>query len=182
MEPVFKLAQWIVYGIAVMLWLGALAFVGFCIHQMGTLKLVVAEVLDAKTESYMSKHYSKDVTGRYIETRSRMYSANATVRYEYQGREYVAEASHDVGASFQWLQDRLTREWKPGSRIGIRIDPSKPDSPLAGLGFNLNTMSPAIAMVLFGFVVFGAGYGLGRLFPLLMKYRDGVPGALKNSL
>jgi hypothetical protein len=177
MEPVFKMAQWTVYGIAVMLWLGALAFVGFRIHQMGTLKVVDAEVLDAKTKSYMARHYSKDAAGWNVETRSRMYSANATVRYEYQGREYIAEASHDVGVSIQWLQDRLTREWKPGSRIRIHIDPAKPDSPLAGLGFNLNTLSPAIVLALVGFLVLGAGYGLGRLFALHAKFFEHFTGS-----
>jgi hypothetical protein len=179
MESVFKTAQWAqwtVYGLAILLWLGALAFAGFRIHQMGALKVVEAEVLDAKTKSYMARAYSKDATGWNVETRSRMYSANATVRYEYQGREHIAEASHDVGVSSKWLQDRLTREWKPGSRIRIHIDPAKPDSPLAGLGFNLNTFLPAIALVLFGFVLLGAGYGLGRLFALLMKFQEDIPG------
>jgi hypothetical protein len=174
MEPVFKMALWTVYGIAVMVWLGALVFAGFRIHQMRTLEAVDAEVLDAKTESYMAKRFSRDATGWNVETRSRMYSANATVRYRYQGQEYITEASHDVGVSFQWLQDRLTREWKPGSRIRVHIDPAKPANPLAGLGFNLNTFSPSVALVLFGFVVWGAGYGLGRLLPLLMKY-GGAP-------
>jgi hypothetical protein len=174
MDPVYKMALWTVYGIAVMVWLGALVFVGFRIHQMRTLAAVDAEVLDAKTKSYLAKRYSRDATGWNVETRSRMYSANATVRYQYQGREYIAEASHDVGVSCQWLQDRLTREWKPGSRMRVHIDPAKPDNPLAGLGFNLNTFSPSVALVLFGFVVWGAGTGLGRLLALLMKFR-GAP-------
>ncbi len=168
-EPMFKMVQWSVNVIAIMVWLGALAFVGYRIHQMRTLKVVDAEVLDAKTESYMSKHYSKDAAGWNVETRSRMYSANATVRYQYEGREYIAEASHDVGVSSQWLQDRLTREWKPGHRMRIHIDPAKPDSPLAGLGFNLNTFLPSAAMVFFGFFVLGMGYGVGWLFALFLK-------------
>jgi hypothetical protein len=179
MESVFKTAQWAqwtVYGLAILLWLGALAFAGYRIHQMRTLKVVDAEVLDAKTKSYMSKHYSRDATGWNVETRSRMYSADATVRYQYEGREYIAEASHDVGVSSQWLQDRLTREWKPGSRIRIHIDPAKPDNPLAGLGFNLNTFLPSVAMVFFGFVILGAGYGLGRLFAFLVKFQESIPG------
>lgn len=169
MEPAIRMAQWAIYGMAVMIWLGALAFVGYRIHQMGTLKVVEAEVLDAKTTSYMGKSYSKDATGWTVETRSRMYSANATVRYQFQGREYIAEASHDVGVSFQWIQDRLTRQWKPGSRILIHIDPAKPDQPTAGLGFNLNTFTPAFGMVIAGFMLLGVGYGLGRLPALLEK-------------
>jgi hypothetical protein len=179
MESVFKTAQWAqwtVYGLAILLWLGALAFAGYRIHQMRTLKVVDAEVLDAKTKSYSARHYSRDAAGWNVETRSRMYSANATVRYQYQGQEYIAEASHDVGVSSQWLQDRLTREWKPGSRIRIHIDPAKPDNPLAGLGFNLNTFLPSVAMVFFGFVILGAGYGLGRLFAFLVKFQESIPG------
>jgi hypothetical protein len=128
---------------------------------------VDAEVLEAKTDSYMAKHYSRDATEWNVETRSRMYSATAMVRYQYEGREYVTEASHDVGISFQWVQDRLTREWKPGSRIRVHIDPAKPASPLAGLGLNLNTFSPMIGLVFFGLVVWGAGYALGGLPKLL---------------
>jgi hypothetical protein len=134
MEYMFKMAHSVVWGFAILLWLMALAFVGFRIHQMGTLKVVEAEVLDAKTKSYMGRSYSKDATGWTVETRSRMYSADATVRYEFQGREYIAEASHDAGVSIKWPQDRLTRQWKPGSRIRVHIDPAKPDKPLAGLG------------------------------------------------
>jgi len=171
MEYMFKTAHSAVWGSAVMLWLMALAFVGFRIHQMGTLKAVEAEVLDAKTKSYMGRSYSKDATGWTVETRSRMYSANATVRYQFQGREYIAEASHDTGVSIKWLQDRLTRQWKPGSRIRVHIDPAKPDKPLAGLGYNLNTFSIAIGAVLFGFAVLAAGWGFGRLYMLLFGSR-----------
>ena len=169
MESALKMVQWAVFGLAVMLWLGAIAFVVYRIHQMGTLTAVRAEVLDAKTKSYMARTYSTDAAGAKVETRSRMYSANATVRYQYQGREYIAEASHDVGVSFRWFQDRLTREWKPGSRIVVHIDSAKPEEPLAGLGVNLNTFSPAVALAISGFVILGAGYGMSRLVAWFMK-------------
>jgi len=170
-------AQWTVYGIAILIWIGALVFIGYRIHQMGTLKVVQAEVLDAETKSYMARSYSRDASGWNRETRSRMYSATAMVRYEYQGQEYIAEASHDVGVSFKFLQDRLTREWKPGSRIPVRIDPTKPDQPLAGLAFNLNTFLPAVALVLFGFVFLAAGYGVGRLFAYQAGFFERVTGS-----
>lgn len=55
------------------------------------------------------------------------------------------------------------------SRIRVHIDPAKPEEPLAGLGFNLNTYSPAVGLAIFGLTVLGAGYGLGRLVAWFTK-------------
>ncbi len=177
MESALKLAQWTVYALAVMIWIGALVFAGYRIKQMGTLKPVRAEVLEAATQSYMSGHYGEDASGWRVKTQSRMYSATAKVRYEYEGREYVTGASHDVGMSWEWLQARLTREWKPGSKIWVHIDPAKPDAPLAGLGFNVNTFTPSIGLALFGLIVWAAGHGLGRLLPMVLRFQQSIPGA-----
>jgi hypothetical protein len=176
MESSIRMVQWVIYAMSVMVWLGAVGFAGFRIHQMRTLAAVSAEVLDAKTSSYMSKSYMRDATGFNRETRSRMYSADATVRYVYQGQEYTAEASHDVGVSSQWFQERLTRQWKPGARIIVHLDPAQPDKPLAGLGFNLNTFSPSLAMIVFGFLLLGAAYGVGRLQAVLALFEQGARG------
>jgi hypothetical protein len=171
MESTIRMVQWVIYALGVMIGLGAVGFVGFRFHQMNTLVAVSAEVMDAKTSAYTSKSYVRDATGHSRESRSRMYSADATVRYIFQGQEYTAEASHDVGVSSQWFQDRLTRQWKSGTRIRIHVDQAKPDKPLVGLGFNLNTFAPAVGMVIFGCFILGVGYGFGRLLAVLVRFR-----------
>lgn len=177
MESTLRLAQWTVYGLAILMWVGTLVFAGYRNHQMSTLKPVRAQVVEAGTQSYMSSHYGKDATGWRVETKSRMYSATAKVRYEFEGTQYETEASHDVGLSWEGLQERLTREWKPGSWISVRIDPARPDAPIAGLGWNLNTFLPSFALMLFGLIVWAAGFGLGRLLPVVRRFMDGLPGA-----
>ena len=176
MESALKLGQWTVYAIAIMLWIGALVFAGYRYRQLSTLKPVRAEVLEAGPKSYMSGHYGRDASGRNVKTMSRMYSATAKVIYEYEGQQYVVEASHDVGVSWAWLQERLTREWKPGNQIWVHIDPAKPDAPLAGLDYNVNTFLPSIGLVLFGLFIWAAGVGLGRLLPLVQRLGDSLPG------
>lgn len=97
MESALKMAQWTVYGLAIMLFVGALAFAVWRNHQLNTLKPVRAEVIESGTKSYMSSHYSEDGSGWKEETQSQMYSATAEVRYEFGGKQYETEASHDVG-------------------------------------------------------------------------------------
>lgn len=176
MDSALKMVQWTVYGLAALIWIGALVFAGYRNHQLKTLKPVRAEVIEAATEGYMSSHYGEDSSGWRVETQSKMYSAVARVKYEFGGRQYEAEASHDVGVSWAWVQDRLTREWKPGAKIWVHIDPAKPDQPTAGLGYNLNTFLPSVGMILFGWVIWAMGYGLGRLLPLLQRIQENLPG------
>lgn len=174
MESALKMAQWVVYGLAIAIWVGALAFTVWRNQQLNTLKPVRAEVIESGPKSYMSSHYSEDASGWKEETKSRMYSATAKVRYEFGGRNYEAEASHDVGASWEGLQQRLTREWKPGAKIWVHIDPATPEAPVAGLGYNLNTFLPSLAMVLTGLLIWAMGYGLGRLLPLVKRIEASV--------
>lgn len=176
MESTLRLAQWTVYGLAILMWAGALVFAGYRNHQMNTLKLVRAEVVEAGTRSYMSSDYGKDADGWGVETKSRMYSATAKVRYEFEGTRYETEASHDVGLSSKEMQERLTREWKPGSWIWVRIDPARPDAPIAGLGWNLNTFLPSFSLALFGLVMWAAGYGVGKLLPMMRRIIGGLRG------
>lgn len=176
MESALKMAQWTVYGLAIMLFVGALAFAVWRNHQLNTLTPVRAEVLEAGTESYMASHYSEDASGWKEETETRMYSAVAKVRYETGGRRYEMEARHDVGVSWEWVQKRLAREWKPGSMIWVHLDPAKPEAPIAGLGYNLNTFLPSFGLVLFGMMLWAMGYGLGRLLPLARRIEESVMG------
>jgi len=176
MASALKMAQWTVYGLAIMLFVGALAFAVWRNHQLNTLKPVRAEVIEAGTESYMSSQYSEDASGWKGQTEARMYSADAKVRYEFGGKQYETEASHDVGVSWESLQERLTREWKPGSVIWVHIDPATPEAPIAGLGYNLNTFLPSLAMVLIGLLIWAMGYGLGRLLPLVKRIEESVMG------
>lgn len=171
MESAIRMVQWVVYALGLMVWLVAVGFIGYRIHQLNTLVPVSAEVIDAHTRSYTSTSYMRDATGHNRETPSRMYSADATVRYAYQGKSYTAMASHDVGISIRWFQDRLTRQWQPGTRIRIHVDPSQPDQPLAGLGSNLNTFAPAIGLAMFGCLILASSYGIGRLQALMTLFR-----------
>lgn len=177
MDSALKLAQWTVYGLAALIWIGALVFAGYRNHQLNTLKPVRAEVIESATEGYMSSHYGEDATGWRVETQSRMYSAVARVKYEFAGRQHEAIASHDVGVSWAWIQDRLTRDWKPGVKIWVHIDPSKPDQPKAGLGYNLNTFLPSLGLIVFGCAIWAMGCGLGRLLPLVQRIQENVHGA-----
>ena len=158
-----------------MVWLGALVFVGYRGYQMLTLPAVEAEVLQADTESYLSTSYRKNAAGWMEQTRSRMYVPTALVRYRYKGQTLTSEAKHDVGFSWKWLQDSLTREWKPGSRIRIYIDPAKPEEPLAGLGMNVSTFLPAAVMAGFGFFLTGCGYALTRVAAVLIRFAGSLP-------
>lgn len=176
MESALKMAQWAVYGLAIILLVGALAFAVWRNHQLNTLKPVRAEVIEAGTESYMAGQYEEDASGWKVQTESRMYSAVAKVRYEFGGRQYETQASHDVGVSWAWVQERLTRGWKPGSVIWVRIDPARPEAPIAGLGYNLNTFLPSLAMALTGLLIWALGYGLGRLPPLVKRIEESVMG------
>jgi hypothetical protein len=162
MESAIRLAVGFIHLLAWLTWLGAVVFAGYRVHQMRTLPAVEAEVLQAETESYNAKAYRRNAAGWTEETRSRMYVPTALVRYSYQGQVITATAKHDTGVSWKWLQDRVTRGWKPGSRIWIYIDPAKPGEPLAGLGNNLGTFMPAVVMIAFGFFLVGCAYGLTR--------------------
>jgi len=173
-ESSIRLAVGFIQFLAGLVWLGAVVFVGYRAYQMCTLPSVEAEVLQAETQSYMSTSYRRNAANWMEPTRSRMYVPAALVRYAYNGQTLTAEAKHDVGFSSKWVQDRLTREWKPGSRIRIYIDPAQPDEPLAGLGMNLNTFLPAAFLVSFGFFLVGCGYALARVAPILIRLTSGV--------
>lgn len=60
--------------------------------------------------------------------------------------------------------------------IWVHIDPAKPEAPIAGLGYNLNTFLPSLAMVLIGLLIWAMGYGLGRLLPLVKRIEESVMG------
>jgi hypothetical protein len=154
-------------GIAVLCWLGAAAFVGFRIYQMRTYDVVSALVLEAGPSGYMASMTTEDSDGFRSETYTTMYSAEALVEYDYKGKHYKALASHDVGVSSRWFQEQLTRNWKPGSRIRVRINPAKPDKPLAGIWLNLHTFTPAFGLIVFGLMTYGIALGVRRLLEFI---------------
>ena len=176
MDATFRLVVRLIYVMAGLTWLGALAFAGYRIFQMRTLPSVEAQILHAETESYRSKSYRRNAAGWNQEIYTRMYVPVALVRYEYGGKTITAEAKHDVGFSWKWVQDRLTREWKPGARMLVRIDPAKPEEPLAGLGMNFNTFLPVPFIAGFGFLLMGIAYGVGRLGLLVARF---IPGEMR---
>lgn len=149
--------------LAWLVWAGALGFAGYRVYQMRTLPSVEAEVLQAATESYTSTAYRKNAAGWNEPTRSRMYVPTALVRYRYNGRTVAAMAKHDTGFSWKWVQDQVTRGWKPGSRIRIHIDPAQPEEPLAGLGLNLSTFLPVVLLAAFGGFLTGCAWVLQRV-------------------
>ena len=171
MESALKAAQWTVYGLALVIWLGSAAFAVWRNQQLITLKPVPAEGVEAATKSSMKSSHGENPSGWNVETKSRMYAATAKVRHQFLGRQYETEASQDVGASCAGLHDRLTRHWKPGAVIRVHVDPARPGAPIAGLGDNLNTFLPPYGMALFGLVIWGMGYGLVRLIPLARPWR-----------
>ncbi len=169
MESAIRAAVGLIHFLTWLLWLGALAFAAYRTYQMNTLPVVEAEVLKSETESYTSTSYRENAAGWNEQTQTRMYVPTALVRYTFAGQEFTANAKHDVGFSWKWVQDRLTRNWKSGSRIRIYIDPTKPGEPLAGLGFNLNTYLPAAFLVAFGFFLMGCAWGLSRVAPAILR-------------
>lgn len=158
-----RLAVRCIYAIAGLIWLGALAFALYRYHQIRTLTPVMAEVLKAETESYTSRTTATDSDGFTTDAEFKGYVPVVWVRYEFNGKTYTVEARYDTGSSFRWIQDRITRRWKPGSRIRVHIDPAKPDKPLPDLGLNLHTFQVSIVLVITGFFFVGLGYGMDRL-------------------
>jgi len=174
MESTLRMAVGFIYFLAGLTWLGAAAFAGYRVYQMRTLPSVEAEVVQASTESYTSTSYRRDATNWNRPVRSRMYSAAAVVRYSRDGKVITAEAGFDTGFSWKWVQDRLVREWTPGSRVRVYLDPAKESEPLIGLGANLNTFLPSGMIAFFGFFLYGCGYGVARLVPAVMRLIDAV--------
>ncbi len=174
MDSAIRFTVGFIYFLAGLIFVGAVVFTGYRIYQMATLPSVEAEVLQADTESYASTSYRRNAAGWNEPTRTRMFAATALVRYSYNGKTVTAEAKHDVGLSSKWLQDRMTKDWKPGARIRIHLDPAQPSEPLAGLGVNLNTFLPAFCLVFFGFFLVGCGYGLTRAAALLVRLAPGL--------
>jgi len=174
MDASVRVAVWSFYFLAGVVWLGSLVFIAYRIHQLRTLPVVDAEVIKAGTDSYVTRSYETDTDGWSQEVYHRWYAAAVVVRYEYKGKQFITEARHDV-ASSKWIQDRLARKWKPGTRIRIRIDPARPQEPLAGLGVNLNTFLPAFGLVACGFILVAMGYGVARLGAFLTQLFDSLP-------
>ncbi len=158
-------------GIAVLCWLGAAAFAGFRFYQMRTYDVVSAVVLEAGTSGYQVSVTTEDSDGFKRDSYETMYSAEALVEYDYKGKHYKTVASHDVGTSSRWFQERLTRNWKPGSRIRVRINPAKPDKPLAGVWLNLHTFTPALGLIVFGLMTYGIALGVRRLLEFVASNR-----------
>ena len=174
MESAIRATVWFIHFLAVLTWLGAVAVAGYRLHQMRTLPAVQAEVIQAETESYTSTSYRKHAAGWTEQTQSPMYVPTATVRYSYNGQTLTGVAKHDVGFSWKWLQDSVTRSWKPGSRIWIHIDPAHPEEPLAGLGLNLSTFLPCVFLVAFGFFLMGCAYVVTRVGALALRFAEGL--------
>lgn len=171
-ESVVRLAVRCIYAISGVIWLAALGFVLYRFYQLRTLVPLQAEVLKAETEAYTERTTGTDSDGFTTEAEFKGYIPVAWVRYEFNGKTYTAEARHDTGSSFKWVQDRITQRWKPGSRIGVHIDPAKPDKPLPDLGLNLHTFQMGIVLVIAGFFFAGVGYGFERLGAFAFRLFD----------
>lgn len=161
-----RLASGIIHGLAVACCLGAFCFVGYRLLQILYLERVSALILRAGPSVRMVRIPSRKPYQR--DSISQMYNAEALVQYEYQGHEYTVVARHDVSVSSKWFQERLTGQWEPGTRIRVRIDPSKPDQPPAGIALNWHTFTPALTLLAVGALLFGAGYGLRRLMDFML--------------
>jgi len=171
-----RTATWCIYGIAGFIWFVAIAFAGFRIYQMRTLVAVQAEVLNAATDSYTATARELDSDRFTYETQETVYVPVARVRYEFHGKTYTVAARHDTGSGFKSIEDRITRRWKPGTRIRVHLDPSEPDRPIPDLGLNAHTFQMSIVAAIAGgvFALFGYGFGwLGsfgfRLFEQLKQ-------------
>ncbi len=169
-ESSVRVTASVIYAVAGLIWLVAAGFAGYRIYQILLWPRVEAEVVRSETESYLSTAYRRDASGWNEAVQTRMYSPKALVRYRVQGRQLTAEAKHDVGSSWKWLQDRLTRQWQPGRRIVVYFRREKPEEPIAGLGWNVNTFLPSLMAVAFGFLFYGIGYGLIRGATAAMRF------------
>jgi len=175
---VVRLAARSVYAISGLIWIGALAFAWYRYHQIHTLTPLDALVLKSATESYTESVDSRDSQGFSEKSSFTGYLPVVWVRYEFGGKTYNVEAWHDTGSSFRWFQERITRRWKPGSRIRIHIDPAEPDKPLPDLGLNLHTFQMSIALVIIGIFFAGLGYAIGRLGTFIIQHFDRLKPAV----
>jgi hypothetical protein len=151
----------LIYVLSGLLWLAAIGFAAFRHHQMRTLLAVEAEVLEAETESYLNKITSRDMDGKLRDSTAQMYVPTAMVRYQFSGKVFTVKAGHDTATTSKSFEDSLKRQWKPGTRIRIHIDPARPGEPVLGLGMNLHTYLVSAALIVAGAIIAAFGYAMG---------------------
>jgi hypothetical protein len=84
------------------------------------------------------------------------------------GKAVTAEIRQS-GSGFRWIEEWALREWKPGTRIRVRIDPAEPGQPQPALRLSYSTFSFSFGMVLGGFLFAGFGCGMARAVEFIFR-------------
>jgi len=160
-------ARWF-YAIAGVIWLGALVFAGYRIYQIFTQVLVPAEVLESGLHPYYERSSDRDTDGFTEESVSLRYDREAKVRYQVNGKVITA-GIRQSGSGFRWIEELVLREWKPGTRIRVRIDPAEPEKPQPALGLRYSTFQFSLVMALGGGCFAGFGYAMVRAMEFFVR-------------
>lgn len=169
MEETVRLTLKILNALAVLMWAGAVAFAAYRLYQLLTYPAVAAEVLKAETDAYMQTSEGEDAHGFRETYYHRVYRPQALVRYQYRGQEYTAVARHEKETGSWKTANRLVESWKPGTRLRVRLHPSKPDQPRLGLGLNFATFQGATVFVIGALMFMAMGYGVKRAFAFFAR-------------
>lgn len=169
MEETVRLTLKILNALAVLMWAGAVAFTAYRIYRLLTLDVVVAEAINAETDSFVHVSEDEDASGFRREIRQQMYRAQALVRYQYRGQQYTPVARHEKETQSWKKANRLVESWKPGTRLRVRLHPSKPDQPRLGMGINFATFQAVTVFVVGGLMFMAMSYGLKFAFAFFAK-------------
>ncbi len=156
------------YAIAGLMWLGAAVFAGYRIYQICTQVLVPAEVLESGLQPSYEGSLERDEDGFTRDSASLRYDREAKVRYQV-NEKVITAGIRESGSGFRWIEERVLREWKPGTRIRVRITPSKPEEPQPAIGLRFSTFQFSMAMALGGAAFAGFGYILVRAAEFLAR-------------
>lgn len=159
------------YFIAGAIWLGGLVFIAVRIYQIWTQALAPAVVISSRLIPQWQTSTETDVDGYTHETSTRSNYRSATVRYEVNGKAMTAEIGQS-GTGFDWIEERVMREWKPGAVIRVRIDAAHPDKPKPALGLDYRTFEPTFGLALGGLCFAGFGYVWIRAIGFVVRRLD----------